>query len=209
MSLFYIWSAYVLLILLDTLSLDIKASNLIKYSIIVVLFLDSAISLLNKRKQKKEFPQTSFVTIALFFAVCADYFLLFTNWLPIGILCFIAVQYIYKNILDLKIEKTLNRINYKSIFFFVILQCILFILFQRNFLYIVAGEYACFLLRNTFICWWHKQKTGLPISMAITFLFLCDCNVLLANVTEYPIFWRLIWIFYVPSQFILEKYVSI
>lgn len=204
---FYVWSAYILFIIIDILSLGITISNKIKYSIIVVLFLHSVIS--SFVKQNKIHSQASLVTIALFFAVCADYFFLFTKYSSIGILCFIAVQYVYGNLLDLRIKEKEKLISYNRIFLFLFFQTILFALFPKQFLYIVAGEYACFLLRNMFVSWHHKKKTGPFLPLAITLLFLCDCNVMLSNVTDYTIFRKIIWIFYVPSQFILEKYVKI
>lgn len=205
----YVWSAYVLFIILDMLSFGIVATNWIKYSIIVVLFSHSVCSFLIEHKQNKCSSQRIIITIALFFTMCADYFLLFTECFSIGILCFILVQNVYQYLIDLKIKEIKKQMDYKNFFLFGFLQVILFLLFSKWFLYITAGEYACFLFRNMFVSWHHQKKTGIIIPIAITLLFICDCNVMLANVTDYEVFWKLIWIFYVPSQFLLEKYVHV
>lgn len=205
----YVWSAYIIFIVLDLLSFGVKTSNWIKYSIIVALFFHSLLLSFVEQKQSKISSQRILVTVALFIVLCADYLLLFTEYFSVGVHCFIAVQCVYKKMIDLKINETAKWKNCKKSLLFLALQGILFVVFPKQFLYIVAGQYACLLLWNMFTSWNYYKETSHIIPLAITMLFLCDCNVMLANITNYTIFWRLIWIFYIPSQFLLEKYVDV
>lgn len=201
---FYVWVAYVVFLFMDLGAFSVKASNLIKYSIIVVLFFHSVyVTVLEKQKK---LWQRSVITVALLCSVCADFFLLFTNLYSLGILFFIMVQFLYKQLLDWKITGMHGRIVGRQFFLGLGLQIVLWMIISEQFMYVVAMEYGVFLLWNVFTAWHMRSKTGKILPAAITLLFLCDCSVLLANVTDLPVFWILIWIFYVPSQFTLEKF---
>lgn len=205
----YVWSAYIFFFLMDINLIEWNISSAIKYSIIIILFLHSFFVSFLQLKQNNRLSKRHFVTIALFCTACADFFLLFTNYFSIGIFCFFIVQYFYKQLLDWKEESILKIEEKKNIFLFLGLQVVFVLLWEKYYLYIIVGEYALFLVRNLFVSWRMYRQTGIYLPIAIILLFLCDCNVLLANVTNFSVFSILIWLFYVPSQFILEKYTDV
>lgn len=131
---------------------------------------------------------SKYAIIAVMFTFIADYFLIFTNYKAIGVLCFIIVQYNYMKIL-----------SYSSITFIFPL-----IIIWHDPLIISSLAYIIISfnnLRHSFTKR-HKSTSSYHLFLAILSLACCDIFVALTNINilTHPIFSLLIWVFYIPSQ---------
>ncbi|GHU56059.1 hypothetical protein AGMMS49975_18770 [Clostridia bacterium] len=122
--------------------------------------------------------------IAMFFTVIADYCMVLKGWNNLGLLFFWAVQLTYN-------ERFGNPAK-----FILIAAVFAALAFNK----LSAGYLVCVLC--SVVGSFRNFKNYLaPIGMLL--FLLCDINVALANIFDYPVFWRLIWVFYLPSQLLL------
>lgn len=126
--------------------------------------------------------------MAVMFTFIADYFLIFTDYKSIGVLCFIITQYNYMKIL-----------NYSSLAFLLPLTLIWF-----NPLIISSFSYILISLNNLKYSFANRvrNKASYHLFLAVVLLAICDILVALTNINIliHPIFSLLIWVFYIPSQ---------
>lgn len=171
--------------------------------------------------QKKE---KSVLSLALFFTVVADFFLLMTseNW--IGVLCFIVIQSLYLYRLSIWKEEILfiNRFI-KWGFYGVGIFLFLFLIgLKGNAEILAVSIYFVSLIDNitlaASIYFYHvgsKRKSGC-FFIGLCLLCLCDIQVaiynaeLYLNVQEVPILSKMMsvariamWFFYLPSQVLI------
>lgn len=145
-------------------------------------------------------PRTCFRILALFFTVCADYFLLFTDLYLTGVFLFCIVQYCYSIFLG-------NR----SIFLTLPL---LFVFVYTDSIVLMALLYILYLCMNIY----GAYRTEMHWFMsALILMLLCDIHVGLANLPCYlPLHsntllhtWcslsaYIFWFFYLPSQLMIS-----
>lgn len=213
---------YLLFVLSDLSLLRFEgvSSNLLKYISIILLFICSAIFVI----QFREF-ETIILCSALFFTVIADFFLLFTTNLIPGILSFLVVQQLYL-ILILKSGNTgyTGKLLIKNLFirlplaalFMIILTLVLGIeaMTDNWILYTICILYGiCFLLNviTAFL-----RHTNALLKYGLLLFLLCDVCVLLTNMPSYFVlstsithFCRtiappLMWIFYLPGKLMIS-----
>ncbi len=198
----------------------VKVSLWIKWLSIIVCF--SFVTLHQSVEYRKK--EKSVVSMALFFTVMADFFLLLTDWNIIGILCFIIIQTIYLYRLTMwndEIRFT-RRIVGRFLCSIVILLFAILVEDARQPELIVAVIYVISLVDNiavsASICFYHvgsKRKSGCFFA-GLCLLFLCDVQVavynadMLISVQEIPIISKLtafaeiaMWLFYLPSQVLI------
>lgn len=147
--------------------------------------------------------QVSLLLFALFFTVCADYFLIFTDKILTGILLFVLVQLCYWFFLGgtwISLQKGLLLLT-------------LFLLplaYFSEILIFPAVLYLGCLCANIRLAQKHKKYSALS---GLTLLFLCDVHLGLANLPLYislpssacySFAARILWFFYLPSQLLLS-----
>lgn len=178
---------YICFIVLDFNGLN---STAIKYSGVVLCFLFSLYT--NKRIQ----------SLALFFTVVADLFLLvLNNYYEIGIISFIFVQIIY-----IYFQGNINNPYFNR---FLIIRCLLFgagcltLIFMKNFSFL--NVLVMFYFSNLFSNFL-QSLTGNNVLFSIGLgLFVC-CDICVGfynlNVCT-SLTSKLMWIFYLPSQVLI------
>jgi len=173
-------------------------SNILKFTSIVMCFF-LACSYLTGSLNKKD---TFLVVLALFFTIGADIFLLFTNYHVIGIAFFITVQCVYL----IRYNKSVLQF---SILYFII-AILIFTFTNISILYIFSGLYAVLILSTL----WATFKTSLSryqlllVRVGMILFILCDIHVALFNVLlRYSPYFNIasvaMWLFYLPSQFLI------
>lgn len=202
----YVSIAYAFFLLLDFAGQYAAVSNGIKYSIILILFFHS-VWILKKSKENIR-TQRSVINIALFCVCVADYFLLFTKFYEPGIWFFLWVQFCYRVLGNIKKKK--EAISRKEkITAGILLFQVIFLFFHTKFvLVMLALEYALFSILNLCEMWrcYRRKVFSCILPLVVTFLFMCDIQVVLWDVFQFSLSGKLIWLFYVPSQVLLEKY---
>lgn len=142
----------------------------------------------------------------------ADYFLIFTNWYLPGVLLFLLVQFGYRLLLQAPWRPMLKASA-------LTLGASLFFYPESGLLFGLALAYGICLLMNLTFCIRHKRHS---YCLFFVLLLLCDLHVGLANLEPYFTipsgFLRtyqqraapgIFWIFYLPSQALLAKLLSI
>lgn len=179
---------YITFIILDILRID---SSYLKYLGIVLCLL---YSLLNKN---------IIISIAMFFTLISDYFLLLTNdHIIMGLFTFILVQsiywfYLYKQKCD---SFTLIRI--------IIYALIIFILsiYKYDILYILALLYFSTLIMNVISSYTNKKL--IILSIGLTLFVGCDICVGIHNIASAELLYEIatfgMWVFYLPSQVLIN-----
>ena len=170
-----------------------------KFAIIVACFL-SAVLMYRKRE--------GLLKNALFLTLAADFFMLFTARLFIGVLLFCGVQIIY-------FFRYTNggKKSFKFIYFLYIIPAVAAFYFFRDMLAAVSAFYACCLVTSVISAFLVKKNRAI-ISTAMFLFLLCDICVLFANLPDYfpknAVLDRIanvsegfVWLFYAPSQVLL------
>ena len=156
----------------------------------------------------------AWLTAGLMFTVGADYFLVLNNnHLPgVAVFCFAHVCYILRGLDASARAKKIALLAVPFVALFV------FFAYRNDRLLLLAGTYAALFLVNIGVNTWHfwQKNTPLPklnkaLVLAGLILFvLCDINVALFNMPRefgtpvvFPWAFRLIWVFYLPSQLLL------
>lgn len=191
------------------LSLDIFSiprsihSRYLKYaSIVLCLMLASSFALQSRNKR-----DSNYVVLALIFTMMADTFLLFTHHQITGVFFFCLVQLIYL--------KRYNSRFFKVGICFSVIAAIVHLLLPFQPLYVIAGLYAL-LIGSCFLSTFHTKlpKFNLYSARIGMFLFiLCDIHVALYNqlstsFSYYRFVTVAMWLFYLPSQFLLAMSAS-
>ena len=141
----------------------------------------------------------------------ADYFLIFTDWYPPGVLLFILVQFGYRLLLSAPLRPMLIASGLTFLVSLLLYP-------QAGLLFWLALAYGICLLMNLVFCVQNKRYS---FCLFFFLLLLCDLHVGLANLSSYftiPYgFLRtyqklaasgIFWIFYLPSQALLAGLVS-
>lgn len=166
--------------------------------------------------------------LSLLFSLSADYIFLATSCDLAGVLLFIAVQYCHRSLIGVP-RSTWFR-NGLSLALSLFLFCSLFLTSSRSsgvfsvymttqssLLLAAALCYFSFLLCNFIYAWKHSfHCLPLPFCICLSLLLVCDFHVGLYNLPRFfpnlpdsvlsycqNIAYRLIWTFYIPSQFIM------
>ena len=174
-------------------------SSILKYIFVISCFLLCLIrnfsSLYN--------TQARLLLCALFFTVCADYFLIFTDEILTGILLFILVQLCYWFFLGGTWISLRKRFLLLTLF-------LLPLVYFSEILILPAVLYFSCLCANIRLSQKHKKYSVLS---GLTLLFLCDVHLGFANLPLYfsmpSSAWysfaaRILWFFYLPSQLLLS-----
>lgn len=176
---------YCCFVILDLLAND---SSLIKYLSIILCLL---FAIINKKKYQ---------SLALFFTLIADYFLLIKiNIIP-GLISFIIVQLIY--MLYFHTNNIPVYLKYRIITY--LLLTVINLIIKLPLTYYLALLYFSALLFNLLSCVNYNKIHSLGMFLFI----LCDICVGLHNVLNYGLLYKIIsllmWIFYLPSQVLLS-----
>ena len=162
-------------------------------------------------KSKTEWQK---LVLGLMFTVGADYFLvLHDRHLPgVAVFCFAHVCYIFRAL------ENSSRWRKNAFIVLPFVSAIIGFAFAFEALFLLSGIYATLFFANIAVNVWHyrKKETVLPRLNKALFLTglilfaLCDVNVMLFNLPSqlgipviFPWAFRLIWVFYLPSQAML------
>lgn len=188
----------------DFSKLTLTTPNIIKVSLIFIFFI---ISLAGKDyiSQKEKNIQS----LALFLTFISDIFLVILNWQAIGVFVFIFVQICY----SIKIE-----VNKRLFFIYPIIFILIFIALDKillafaifyGFLFITNYITAC----KKFVNKKYPKPNNYLILFGLGLFLLCDITVALYNSHNInvelgsdilKVLGNAIWIFYIPSQFLLS-----
>ncbi len=180
---------YIIFLTLD-LTKHYSATTPFKYISLVLCFIFSLYSSLHHGDKQ--------ISIALFFTMLADWFLLvLNNYNVIGLICFIIVQLIYM----IKLGNDLWILR-------IILPILtIFLTNITNTIDILAIIYFSQLLINTIIAWKDYKNVGFIFAIGLTLFVCCDTCVGLFNITDIGLvheFTRIgMWLFYLPSQVLI------
>ncbi|MCD7893499.1 MAG: lysoplasmalogenase [Erysipelotrichaceae bacterium] len=180
---------YIIFLSLD-LTKHYAITTPVKYTSIVLCFIFSLYSNLHHSDK--------LISIALFFTIMADWFLLVMNEYEIlGLICFIVVQLIY-------MIKLGNRLLVLRVILPVL---IIFLTSISNPIDILAIIYFFQLLINAMISWRDYKNIGFIFALGLTLFVCCDTCVGLFNLTDMGLiheFTRVgMWLFYLPSQVLI------
>jgi hypothetical protein len=192
---------YCLMITIDFSKSIHISSSFIKYTSVILCLLFYFIT---------NFRNKSFILAALFFAVFADYFLLFTDLYIIGTASFLLVQCFYfVHAGGLKpFLKLMPVILCAGIIFYIITKQLLITILIIYILLSITNitRYSILIKKN------RTNRENILILCGIILLLLCDIHVGLHNASSYitinntalnsyiHLSGNLIWIFYLPSQ---------
>lgn len=198
---------YILFLLEDFGDYDLGDNVWIKYSIIIIAFVYTLVSIAFATN-KKEFRDDIILSLALLFTLLSDYFLLvLDDYYEIGMITFIVAQLLHA----LRIER--NKIHtIISVAIRVMIPVIGIAVFagigELELIYALALIYGTQLLmnfvENMALCFISKKNKLKYILLAVGFaLFIgCDVCVGLMNIGEYGGV-LLMWLFYAPSQILI------
>lgn len=208
-----ILSIYLIFLYLDFASRDLRNiySINLKYLTIVLCFILSL--LINSNGHDR--VDTRLVQMSRFFNLIADYFLVISCDFGMGIFFFILVQVTY----IIRHTRSTNR-KYKNFIFFIIALTIILVITSRieipsieKDIVKLAAIYAVLLITSLYCALGtisrstYSKNTSFLIALGMFLFFMCDFNVGLYNILkESNISFSvgyLIWLFYLPSQFLL------
>lgn len=194
----------IIILYITFLSIDVFSvprslpSTHLKYASIVLCFL-LALNLYRMSINKQD---SKYVVIAFIFTLIADIFLLFTGNKIAGVLffCFVQLTYLKRN----------NRHFFKFGIYVSVVAVIIYLFAVFDSLYIIVTLYASLILA----CAISTFKTDLPkfnlfcVRIGMILFILCDIHVALfdqlSRGSSYYYFASIvIWLFYLPAQFLL------
>lgn len=160
-------------------------------------------------------PRTCFRILALFFTVCADYFLLFTDRYLTGVFLFCIVQYCYSVYLGSCYSFTGSRNVFTGNCSVFLPMSLLPVFVYADSIVLLSLLYILYLCMNIY----HAYRTEKHWFMtALILMLLCDIHVGLANLPFYLTLpsntllhtWcslsaHILWVFYLPSQLMLAS----
>jgi hypothetical protein len=184
-------------------------SGALKYASVLLCFANA----LMFGKENLEKKDAALLKAAMFVTVCADYFLLFTDLYPAGILLFCTVQLIYIA-RHSRYSKPIAKKAYLAAFFPFIAAAYLAsagsgisakALVLAGFLYALLTVCS---LHTAFLAYKAKRyplKNAVLINAGLWLLMLCDINIFLSfAVPSNFLSQYLEWLFYLPSQLLLS-----
>ena len=203
---------YLTFIILDLTDCLPGLSDPVKYSGIILCFVNSLIFFVKKRGTDR-----LIITAALFFTVCADAFLLFTGEFLPGLVFFCVVQTLY-SVYTVSDEKQLLILLIPLVLATGII-CIFYDV-ADIFLFALLIYYAFAFALNTYRSWKNYKKhpsvTGLLFAIGLSLFVMCDLNVLFRNAYEmlnlqaslpkwtYFVAMFFTWVFYLPAQVLIS-----
>lgn len=203
---------FVIIFLGDILDVGIINIDVIKYCGIILCFIYICMSsnFVYTLKEK------NVAKVAFFFTILADYFLLFTKYYEIGVVCFLMVQSVYLFRMTDTI-KVFIQIVVKDICLWLSLVVVIYLWIGNNrlqsisqFLILICTLYASIFLGNVKQAWKQKDK-NIVFFIGLLLFLICDLNVAIYNlkfemiVGISDIAGKLIWLFYLPSQVLIVK----
>jgi len=200
MMLLPILICYILFLRLD--------SGLIKYTSILLCFANALLT----GRESFEKKDTALLKAAMFVTVIADSFLLFTDYYFLGVCLFCMVQMIYIIRHSRYSKVNLNIYNLSCAVFMIVAAIVVVISGISGKAIAIAGcLYAFLTLCSLYTAFGaaklkrYPKKTIALINSGLWLLLLCDINVALNNtIFANHITGLLIWLFYIPSQFLLS-----
>lgn len=125
----------------------------------------------------------------------ADALLLFSNYYLLGIMAFMVVQIFYCRYLN-------NAYYFYYLFIIPVFTGITtYVVSDYNVLSAMAITYLFMLIINIFLC---IAKRDYIMMLGLILLLLCDICIGLNNIGLDPIYIKLVWLFYWPSQLIIN-----
>ncbi|WP_434311593.1 hypothetical protein [Hominifimenecus sp. rT4P-3] len=191
-----------------------QALSYLRYASILFCFSYALMASETKKRKENAYEKaTPLLTQALFFTVCADYFLIFSNYYLPGILFFILVQNTYRRFLSAPFAYWFCS---GSAMMGILLLASRFFPIAFDFVNAFSAFYGGCLLAN--LLYSAKKGPGW-FTLSLTLLLLCDFHVALGHLFFYPsalypswlITWTsltpfLIWGFYLPAQILLAAH---
>ncbi|WP_077367086.1 lysoplasmalogenase family protein [Anaerosalibacter sp. Marseille-P3206] len=182
-------------------------SDVFKFIIIVMCFFISLMIGKNKLNDK----DVILLQFGLFFTVLSDFFFLIVYKNSFGVASFCIVQILYCIRYDIDNTKETIR-NFILIFIFV---AILYIIFSRlikkiNVILFIGLYYSICLITSVWKAIKACKNNNFPspnrymIAYGMILFLLCDINVFLHNIIGIKNSKWLVWLFYIPSQFLLS-----
>lgn len=148
---------------------------------------------------------SSAIMLAIFLVLISDYLLLFTTYYVLGIAIFCIVQGCYLYLLQQSHKEV------QEYFLFVIIGASLAIILHIPIFMIVTGVYICITIYNVYgsirLFSFCHQKEKRYICATILLLCICDIFVALQYLQIYA--GTYIWLFYLPSQLCLVRYLQV
>lgn len=202
---------YSAFLILDLLERQIFLSNLLKFISIVLCLIYSITAKGN-----------IYFIAAMALTTASDFFLLFTEQIEIGLICFCVVQLLYLCFL-LREKKYYVALVLADIGLTVLLILVLTFFFHviRNTVLKLSILYFTFLVTNCIVTFqlMKKNKDYLRLLLCVGFFLflLCDIHVALFNVSYYlpamnsnkvfnftNLISKVIWFYYLPAQVMLS-----
>lgn len=150
-------------------------------------------------------PQMRLLPCALFFTACADYFLIFTDSIPTGVLLFCLVQLCYHLFLGGTWKPLLKASFFASLF-------LLPLAYLTDAILVPVFFYIGCLCANISLA---RNQKNFRLLLALTLMLFCDIHVGISNLPVYmevpPSIWysfsaHIFWFFYLPSQLLISSY---
>lgn len=211
-----------MLIILSFLFPFLKLSQYKNYMFFLCICLSFLISLRLTSSNWIDYKDALLLKLGLLFTVLADYFLIFTQDIIIGICFFCLTQSLY-------IIRYLSQINtkikfkyFKTPFIIFLFSFLIYSIYNKqfNFVYLISIVYIHLLMLSVYLALKliknskYPYKNRLLIALGMLLFLLCDINVgltyIFSNCVDISysflsyITFPLIWIFYIPSQLILS-----
>ncbi|SCG82418.1 hypothetical protein DW1_0810 [Proteiniborus sp. DW1] len=211
---------YITFLFIDLSLIEISiSSNVIKYTSIVMCFL---ISLLTGSRYLDKTDKL-LLQLGLFITLMADFLLLFTEYLVLGVGIFSVVHIIYY-IRYNRCEIKIGMIKFTAFFLIITVTYLMmnYFITKIELIYAVALFYAVSILNSVLkaikVCRYKlfPYPNEYLITWGMVLFLLCDINVVFFNISKlisksssiisllYNTSASLMWLFYLPSQVLLS-----
>jgi len=162
-------------------------------------------------KNKLNDKDVILLQIGLFFTALSDFFFLILYKNVFGVVSFCIVQVIYCIRYDINNAKATIR-NFVMFFLFVAISYIIFSVFinKINVILFIGLCYSICLITSVWKAIKACKNNDFPfpnrymIAYGMILFLLCDINVFLYNIIGIKNSKWLVWLFYIPSQFLLS-----
>lgn len=196
---------YLALLYLDCFGNKSTDTNVLRYDMILIIFLETTFSLLGKENIKLWENCLWKLRLAV---LIADFYFLFTPYAGAGIGSYMMVQYFYKK---MRVQCHINEERNSTFFEFtmIVFLVVIGILGGDFALYTFGGIYAWLLVQNVKSTWnivIQGKNEMYYLAVSLLFLACCDTSIFLYFLWDRRWIGNLIWFFYIPSQFLLAKY---
>lgn len=212
---------YISFLALDMFNGNVKLSNYIKFTVVVLCFL----YVLSNGREKAD-GQLLFLRFAMFFTLISDTLILLLDYYFYGVLTFIIAQQFHGIRITVLKDKDKNLIKdfaIRILYQAAISLTIVFLLWKVNILIngLLAASvfyFTCIFIntvrsiRSAVLC---RDKKNVYSAVGMMLFLLCDVNVGLFNLSDflsvgpvyniiYSLSSILMWAFYAPSQVIIS-----